>query len=68
MSLLSDAYQPAAFYFSVRFSGTGGMSDTSFQEVSGISSELETETYAEAGENGYTHLLQCLRNNSFISM
>lgn len=57
MSLLSDAYQPAAFHFSVRFSATAGMSDTSFQEVSGISSELETEPYTEAGENGYTYML-----------
>lgn len=57
MSLFTDAYQPAAFYFSVRFSATGGLSDTSFQEVSGISSELETETYTEAGENGYAYVL-----------
>ena len=57
MSFQSDAYQPAAFYFSVRFSATGELSDTSFQEVSGISSELETESYTEAGENRFTYLL-----------
>ncbi len=57
MSSLSNVYQPAAFYFSVKFSATGELSDTSFQEVSGISSELETESYTEAGENGFTYVL-----------
>ena len=33
------------------------MSDTSFQEVSGITSEIETETVIEGGENRYVHHL-----------
>ena len=53
----SADYQPSAFYFKVAFSATAGMSDTSFQEVSGISSEIETEPYSEGGENRYVHQL-----------
>lgn len=33
------------------------MSDTSFQEVTGIGSEIETEPYSEGGENRYIHQL-----------
>ena len=57
MSLLGSDYPPSAFYFKVVFSATGGMSDTSFQEVSGIASEIETESYVEGGENRYVHQL-----------
>lgn len=57
MSLLSSDYPPSAFYFKVVFSATAGMSDTSFQEVSGIGSEIETEPYVEGGENRYVHQL-----------
>ncbi|HHJ80066.1 MAG TPA: phage tail protein [Candidatus Tenderia electrophaga] len=53
---MSD-YQPSAFYFKVAFAATAGMSDTSFQEVSGIGSEIETEPYTEGGENRYVHQL-----------
>ncbi len=55
--MAGDAYQPSAFYFKVAFAATLGMSDTSFQEVSGIGSEVETEPYAEGGENRYVHQL-----------
>lgn len=50
-------YQPSAFYFKVAFSASSGKSDTSFQEVSGISSEIETEPYNEGGENRFVHQL-----------
>jgi len=53
---MSD-YQPSAFYFKVAFAATAGMADTSFQEVSGIGSEIETEPYSEGGENRYVHQL-----------
>lgn len=56
----SDAasqYPPPAFYFRVSFDGGGGKSDTSFKEVSGISSEMETEAYQEGGENRFRHAL-----------
>ncbi len=50
-------YPPSAFYFKVGFALTLGMADTSFQEVSGIGSEIETEEVAEGGENRYVHRL-----------
>lgn len=55
--LKSDRYPPSAFYFKVVFSATLGMSDTSFQEVTGIGSEIETEDVIEGGENRYVHQL-----------
>jgi phage tail-like protein len=56
-SLLSDGYPPSAFYFKVIFGATLGLTDTSFQDVSGIASEIETETVIEGGENRYVHTL-----------
>ncbi len=53
----SDPYPLPAFYFKVVFSATLGLSDTSFQEVSGIGSEIETESVVEGGENRYIHKL-----------
>ena len=55
--MFDDGYQHPAFYFKVAFAATAGMSDTSFQEVSGIGSEMETEPYVEGGENRYVHQL-----------
>jgi phage tail-like protein len=46
-------YPPSAFYFKVVI----GMTDTSFQEVTGIGSEIETEDVMEGGENRYVHRL-----------
>lgn len=50
-------YPPSAFYFKVVFGLTLGMADTSFQEVSGISTEMTTEDVYEGGENRYVHKL-----------
>ncbi len=51
---------PVGFHFAVVFF-VGGIIpnplDTKFQKVSGISSEIETITYKEGGENLYTHRL-----------
>ncbi|MEP7352660.1 MAG: phage tail protein [Acidobacteriota bacterium] len=47
-------YGPLAFYFEVMVDGVlGGL----FQEVSGISSEMEIDEIAEGGENRYKHRL-----------
>lgn len=57
-SLLStDDYPPSAFYFKVVLGATLGLTDSSFQEVSGITAELNTETVVEGGENRYVHTL-----------
>lgn len=39
------------------FATTGGAVDASFQEVSGISTELDTESVPEGGENRFVHTL-----------
>jgi phage tail-like protein len=57
LSLGGGSYPPSAFYFSVVFGATLGLTDTSFQEVSGISAELETEPVIEGGENRFVHQL-----------
>ncbi|MDR3705691.1 MAG: phage tail protein [Paludibacteraceae bacterium] len=55
--LISNEYQPSAFYFKVVFSASLGITDTSFKEVSGISKEMLTEDVKEGGENGVIHKL-----------
>ncbi len=50
-------YPLPAFYFKVVFAATSDNDDTSFQEVSGISSEMETEDFNEGGENRFVHRL-----------
>lgn len=52
-----DEYPPSAFYFKVVFGTTQGASDSSFQEVSGITSEMKTESIVEGGENRFVHKL-----------
>lgn len=43
---------PVAFYFNVTFEG---LIETSFQEVSGLQLEMETETIKEGGENSFSY-------------
>ena len=50
-------YPPSAFYFKVDFFSPYGKGDASFQEVSGIGSEIETEDVIEGGENRYVYRL-----------
>ncbi|MES2937656.1 MAG: phage tail protein [Pseudomonadota bacterium] len=46
--------QATAFHFSVTFGTNAADADASFQEVSGIGPEFETEALPEGGENRYT--------------
>ena len=46
-----------AFQFKVTFGGAPQDVDASFQEVSGIGPEMETEPVAEGGENRFVHQL-----------
>lgn len=51
---------PAGFHFKVEFVGVDGMgTDTEqrFQEVSGLSFEVETEDFKEGGENRFSYKL-----------
>lgn len=46
--------QATAFHFCVTFGTSAADADASFQEVSGIGPEIETEPLPEGGENRYT--------------
>lgn len=51
-------YPPVGFHFKVEFDLSGiNENDFRFQEVSGISTELETTTIKEGGENRFLHHL-----------
>ncbi len=58
---MSEEYPPCAFYFMVGFGAASGKgntsSDSSFQEVSGIGPEIQTEDVIEGGVNTYVHQL-----------
>jgi len=51
-----NEYPPLSFFFSVSF-GSDTSTDNSFQEVSGISTEMSFEEVEEGGENRFTHRL-----------
>jgi phage tail-like protein len=48
---------PVAFHFTVSFGAMPPAVDGSFQEVSGIAPEMETEAVPEGGENRFVHQL-----------
>jgi phage tail-like protein len=48
-------YPPVNFYFSVKV--VGFSEDINFQEVSGISAEIESDTVKEGGVNEFSHKL-----------
>jgi phage tail-like protein len=53
-------YPPTGFHFKVEFQGVSGMdNDTEqrFQDVSGLSFEMETEHFTEGGENRFEYKL-----------
>ncbi|GGC76742.1 phage tail protein [Undibacterium terreum] len=52
-----DGYPPPAFYFTVGFGSGNPIADTAFNEVSGIGTEIETESVVEGGENRFVHQL-----------
>ncbi|MGX5820938.1 phage tail protein [Chitinophaga lutea] len=49
-------YPPAGFYFKVVIDGMPE-SDSEFQELSGLTMSLDTQSVKEAGENRFTHQL-----------
>ena len=57
---MASYYPPSGFHFKVEFIGVDGMNtDTEqrFQEVSGLSFEIETDTLREGGENRFEYKL-----------
>lgn len=58
---LRDWLAPSvAFYFSVKFEG---FFEIPFQEVSGLSLEMETETIKEGGENSFSYQVPVRRKH-----
>jgi phage tail-like protein len=54
----SPFYPPVAFAFRLQMVGASSHADdTGFQEVAGLSMEMETEAYREGGQNLYSHKL-----------
>lgn len=63
------SYPPVSFYYLVSFNGIGDNTiDTRFQSVSGISAEVQTETYQEGGENRFEHVLPVRSSYSDITL
>ena len=56
MAGIQNTYPPAGFYFKVQIDGMPD-SDSEFQELTGLSMSLETQSVKEAGENRFTHQL-----------
>lgn len=53
---MTTYYPPVSFHFKVEFNGiTSQEIDTQFQSVSGLSVDIETEEFAEGGENRFKH-------------
>jgi phage tail-like protein len=52
----SKFYPPPAFHFMLMFTLMPA-ADTAFQEVDGITSELDTQEYVEGGEHRFVHRL-----------
>ena len=53
---MSTYYPPLSFHFKVEFSNISDQeTDVQFQSVSGLSVEIETEEFAEGGENRFKH-------------
>ncbi|MEP7377642.1 MAG: phage tail protein [Chitinophagaceae bacterium] len=57
---MASYYPPCGFYFKVEFIGVNGMDDDTeqrFQEVSGLSVEVEIDELHEGGENRFSYKL-----------
>lgn len=53
---MATYYPPVSFHFKVEFNGISSQeTDTQFQSVSGLSVDIETEEFAEGGENRFKH-------------
>lgn len=54
---MASIYPPASFFFRVDFEGQKLKAETSFQTVTGLSVDMQTETLKEGGENRFEHIL-----------
>lgn len=54
---MEDVYPYASFHFKVSISGLDDTEDYYFQSISGLEVSMDTEEYAEGGENRFKHKL-----------
>ncbi|GAB3020430.1 phage tail protein [Cyclobacterium sp. 1_MG-2023] len=54
---MADTYPYVSFHFKVSIAGLEDTEDTYFQSVSGLDVSMDTEEYAEGGENRFKHKL-----------
>jgi|TARA_R110001632_G_scaffold163902_1_gene282260 phage tail-like protein len=54
---MEDVYPYASFHFKVSISGLDDTEDYYFQSISGLDVSMDTEEYAEGGENRFKHKL-----------
>ncbi|MEM7186309.1 MAG: phage tail protein [Bacteroidota bacterium] len=53
---MATQYPPVSFHFKVEFTGISSQeADIQFQSVAGLSVDIETEEFAEGGENRFKH-------------
>lgn len=52
-----EFYPPPGFYFRLQFGTSSSLRDNAFQEVGGLTVELEVEEVREGGQNMYKHKL-----------
>ncbi|MCL1123747.1 phage tail protein [Shewanella surugensis] len=63
----NDIWPIPAFYFKVAFHGAKNKSDTAFQEISGIGSQLDTDEVFEGGENRFSyHLPKAVKHTNVV--
>ncbi len=54
---MASIYPPVSFFFRVDFDDQKLKAETSFQSVTGLSVDMQTETLKEGGENRFEHVL-----------
>lgn len=54
---MADTYPYVSFHFKVSIAGLEDTEDTYFKSVSGLDVSMDTEEYAEGGENRFKHKL-----------
>lgn len=54
---MASIYPPTSFFFRINFEDRELDTETSFQSVTGLSVDMQTETLKEGGENRFEHIL-----------
>ena len=66
--MAASNYPPVGFHFLVEFENFAQSADVRFQEVSGLTVDVETEDFKEGGENRFTHKLPVRSSYSDLTL